>query len=150
MLCVLSDNYKDDIQDLLLATYGEHPTTYGDSYMDHYNQMRPLETVLTDRDDLCSNQSLDYIFQLTPKSLFTEEFEKKLPLKKSRLQIMDQSARVEKFFVEDQQFSQLSDHYGVMVSLEYSEGSDLSIVKQKSEKHVLRHLYSGEKSIVLE
>lgn len=30
-------------------------------------EMKPLEIVLTDKDDLCSNQSLDYIFRLYPK-----------------------------------------------------------------------------------
>lgn len=44
--------------------------TYADSYSDDSNEMKPLEVVLTHKDDLCSNQSLDYIFKLSPKTIF--------------------------------------------------------------------------------
>jgi len=55
MMCLLSDNKKDEIKDLLLETYEEHPITYADSYLDGEGELKPLETVLTDKDDLCSN-----------------------------------------------------------------------------------------------
>ena len=34
-----------------------------------------------------------------------------------RLVVVDESTVVEKFFVKDQEFTQLSDHYGVKVTL---------------------------------
>jgi len=43
------------------------------------------------------------------------------------LSIPEGSARVEKFFIDGQDFTQLSDHYGSMVTLEYDgTGQNLS------------------------
>jgi len=128
MRCYLSDNDKEDVEDLLMKTYGEHPITYADSETQEGNdELRPLETVLTHKDDLCSNQSLDYIFRLHPKlsnNKKSRDLEESQPLQKqSRLIIPDGSARVEKFFIDGHDFTQLSDHYGTMVTLEY-DGSN--------------------------
>jgi len=38
--------------------------------MSDTEEMKPLETVLTHKDDLCSNQSLDYIFRLHPSNVY--------------------------------------------------------------------------------
>jgi endonuclease/exonuclease/phosphatase family metal-dependent hydrolase len=123
MTCYLSDNYTDDIEDLLLKSYGEHPVTYADSFTDDAGELKPLETVLTHKDDLCSNQSLDYIFRLHPKSIVNTKRrdieEGGLLPKQGKLRIIEGSAKVAKFFVDSCDFSQLSDHYGTMVTLEY-------------------------------
>jgi hypothetical protein len=128
MTCFLSDNNKDVLEDLLLGRYREHPITYADSQADDDSEdLKPLETVLTHKDDLCSNQSLDYIFRLHPKSLVKNKRgdieEGGLLSKQGKLQIIDGSAKVEKFFVDNCDFTQLSDHYGTSVTLEYKSSS---------------------------
>jgi endonuclease/exonuclease/phosphatase family metal-dependent hydrolase len=135
MMCILSDNHNDSIEDLLLKTYGEHPITYGDTYVDDNKEMMPHETVLTLKDDLCSNQSLDYIFLYTPK-MPKDQVNPEAQLTKRKLNVLEGSARVEKFFLEDFEFTQISDHYGVMVCLEYSEELQAKPVKKQKEKHV--------------
>lgn len=144
MLCMLSDNHNDEIEDLLLKTYGEHPITYGDSYVDDNKELKPLETILTLPEDHCSNQSLDYIFLFNPKSLYKkgDDVEDQPFIKQRKLKVIDGSARVEKFFIEDCEFTQLSDHYGVMVSLEYTESSghpNDSMNKTLDDSHSRHH-----------
>jgi len=133
MMCAMSENDTDTFEDLLYKTYGEHPITYADTYMEDNKDMKPLETVLTHTDDLCSNQSLDYVFQYSMKK---QNDQNQVPPEKTkrRLNVMDGSAKVEKFFVEDCKFTQLSDHYGVMVSLDYTEEISLSPTEITTEK----------------
>jgi len=133
MMCVLSDNHNDSLEDLLLKTYGDHPITYGDTYIDDNKEIKPLETKLTLSDDLCSNQSLDYIFLYTPRP--TNQVKPDTQPTKKKLNILEGSAKVEKFFLEDFEFTQISDHYGVMVSLEYTEEVSEKPVKKLKEKH---------------
>jgi len=155
MVCYLSDNFKDEIEDLLFKKYGEHPITYADSYMDDKG-FKPAETVLTHKDDLCSNQSLDYIFRLYPKRLLStkgvRDLEDNQPSQKqSNLRIPEGSARVEKFFIDGCDFTQLSDHYGTMVTLEYGPPLDKEITMNKSaeaskydtflQQHILQQSY---------
>lgn len=117
MLCMLSEGYQDGIQDLLLRSNGKHVVTYAESCK-HSNG--PLETVLTAKEDLCSNQGLDYIFEFNPTSIISKKGLSPLgPNKNQRLSVVENSAKVMEFFVKDQAFSQLSDHYGVTVTLEY-------------------------------
>lgn len=40
---------------------GKHPVTYADIWKDAIGHIKPLETALTDKRDLLSTQSLDYI-----------------------------------------------------------------------------------------
>jgi len=134
-MCVLSDNHEDTFEDLLLKTYGEHPITYGDTYVDDNKEMKPFETVLTLKDDLCSNQSLDYVFLYTPR-MNKDQVNPEEQTTNRKLHIVEGSARVEKFFLEDFEFTQISDHYGVMVSLEYSEELIAKPVKTQKTKHV--------------
>jgi len=143
MLCYLSDNNKDGIEDLLMETYKEHPITYADSYIADTQEMKPLETVLTHTDDLCSNQSLDYIFRINPKSLFKRKKSdiENQPAQQQkqqmcRLSIPSGNARVEKFFVDGLDFSQLSDHYGSIVTLEYDLSK--SEILEMSEKERIK------------
>jgi len=129
MMCYLSDNFKDDIQDLLHDKYGEHPITYADSVLDGDNQLKPSEIVLTHKDDYCSNQSLDYIFKLSPKTLFTKHDNSDLEegqgfVRQRKLKVVPDSAKVEKFLVAGRDFTQLSDHYGASVTLEYDKNAN--------------------------
>jgi len=128
MKCYLSDNYTDQIEDLLYDSYGHHPTTYGESVIAEGQEERALETVLTAVEDLKSNQSLDFIFRLHPTSISKNSTEGQMMQKKGKLHIPPGSAKVEKFFIDGHTFTQLSDHYGAMVTLEYThDESDSSI-----------------------
>jgi len=156
MVCYLSKNCKEGIEDLLLNTYGEHPITYADSYCGEDEQAKPLETVLTHKDDLCSNQSLDYIFRLYPKQLLgakkIRDLENQPMQKQSNLRIPEGSARVEKFFIDGCDFTQLSDHYGTMVTLEYGPSIDDNTTLSKTaesnydtfhQQHLAQQSYDG-------
>ncbi|CAD8072077.1 unnamed protein product [Paramecium sonneborni] len=68
-------------------------------------QRSPMEIQLTDKADLLTGQCLDYIFQLTPEN---ESNQNTIEIKQ---------VNVEKFFVEGQKFTQLSDHYGVSCNI---------------------------------
>ena len=95
-----------------------------------------METVLTGKGGQCTLQSLDYIFKYTPKTLsryydnmkvlfwFLDHYNQRKGLSEgaaSKLSVVEGSASVEKFLIEGHPFKQLSDHYGVKVSLQYSE-----------------------------
>jgi len=119
LLSFLSDNHEDEIEDLLFKDLGEHPITFGDSVYVNDNEVLPLETVLTTKKDLGSNQSLDYMFRFTPKTLAQEPVTPNTIKSPSgnKLSIVDGTARVEKFLVAGHVFDQLSDHYGVQVTV---------------------------------
>jgi hypothetical protein len=154
MTCYLSDNFKDELEDLLFQTYGEHPVTYADSFMPDSGDMKPLETVLTHKDDLCSNQSLDYIFRLHPKSLAKTKHndleEGQLFQKQGKLHISEGSAKVEKFFVDSCDFTQLSDHYGSTVTLEYKPSwEEKSLPTSHGINHQFQSPMKQEKILML-
>ena len=50
-------------RDLLLAHHGEHPVTYADVRATRARRMVAAESALTDRSELATQQSLDYIFE---------------------------------------------------------------------------------------
>jgi len=123
LLAILSCNFRDDVQELLLDHLKEHPATFGDFYIDSQNQIQPCDTVLTYEGGQTSSRRLDYIFKFSPRSRKKpqpdDQVEEETPNPKSELSVIKESARVEKFLVEGQKFTQLSDHYGVQVSLQY-------------------------------
>ena len=79
MLRILSANGVDEVLDCAkLANNNESPVTYGDIYNDFQGNPLPLETVLTDSEDLLTQQTLDYVFVVRRKaqldaSLFTNQ-----------------------------------------------------------------------------
>lgn len=95
------------------------------------------EVVLTGKGGQSTNQSLDYIFQYTPKTLskyydtmkvsfhfiawFETYFKGLSDKSSSRLSVVEGGTSVEKFLVEGHRFTQLSDHYGVKATLQYSQ-----------------------------
>jgi len=124
MTCFISDNNKDELDDLLLQNHGEHPITYAESKINETDEPVPLETVLTHKDDHCSNQSLDFIFRLNPRSIFNTSSQRDLEegdnyLRQNKLRVAKKSAKIQKFFISGHTFTQLSDHYGATVTLEY-------------------------------
>jgi len=127
LLSVLSNSHEDEIEDLLFKDLGEHAITFGDSVVINDNEVLPLETVLTTKKDWGTNQCLDYMFRFVPKSLVQEPFtpDKIRPRSGDKLRVVDGTARVEKFLVAGQVFDQLSDHYGVQVTISLSKRGDL-------------------------
>jgi len=124
LVCCLSNNQKEGIEDLLYRDHGnKHPVTFGDCYYDENKNLISLETVLTGKSGQCTNQSLDYIFKYTPKTLsrYYDNMKGLSESATSKLSVVEGSSTVEKFLVEGYPFKQLSDHYGVKVSLQYSE-----------------------------
>lgn len=58
----------------------------------------------------------------------------------AKLRVIDGSAKVEKFFVNDKGFTQMSDHYGCSVTLEYNAvvkrgGHFLSVNSRRGSSH---------------
>lgn len=76
---------------------------------------------MTITEDLCTEQCLDYIFELIPKE--DTEIDEENPMSnneepKRKLRLKPESIKIENFFVSDQPFTQLSDHYGISIELE--------------------------------
>jgi len=115
------NNFK--IRDCFFHHKKYHPATYAERYDDP----NEVETVLTCEEDVSSNQSLDYIFEIFINS---EDYKNE---KKKSLYIDGESLKVEKFIVDSyvnliqrdvivkRDHTQLSDHYGVSVLLNYKD-----------------------------
>jgi len=143
LLSCLSGNNSDRIEDLLLKNHNEHPVTFGDFYVNDKNERKPRETVLTHPACLCSNESLDYIFRYVP-NLSDSEQSATLDLStKQKLVVVEDSAKVEKFLVRGHDFEQLSDHYGVKITLQYSRGIESD--KEDAETVESSYLYESMK-----
>lgn len=85
--------------DLAYVAYGEHPITFGKRKSDG----EPDETVLSDKAEQGGEFSLDYLFLLnsTPE-----------------VRIKPNSTRVAEFYVQNQPFTQVSDHFGLETTIE--------------------------------
>jgi len=123
LVSILTNDLTDNIEELLLNKFKEHPATFGDFYIDEHNNIRPYETVLTYTGGQTSSRRLDYIFHFSPKihpksqqDLGTED---ETPNPKSKLSIRKESADIDKLLVQGKKFTQLSDHYGVQITLHY-------------------------------
>ncbi|KAL4486458.1 hypothetical protein ABPG72_018412 [Tetrahymena utriculariae] len=139
---ILSDFESVEFIDTLRRKFkGESPITYADTYIDKDSQQElPMEEALTIKEDLLQKSCLDYIIQL--KIPIEQKGEKEdntnqneeddiedFKMKKSNAQsqsgfVFDyEQVFLEKFFVKNQPFTQLSDHYGVYTILRYVNGS---------------------------
>lgn len=75
MIKILSQNGEDQIIDCAkLANNGECPITYADVDKDFQGNFIPMETVLTDKEDHLTCQSLDYIFVIKRKHQLSPSF----------------------------------------------------------------------------
>lgn len=145
LLGVLSDNHKDEIEDLLYKDAGEHPVTFGESAVVNDGEVVPLETVLTTKKDWGTNQCLDYIFRFAPTTL---DYEPVTPqeMKVSateKLSVVDGTTKVEKFLVTGQVFDQLSDHYGIQVTValkrvELTDGQESDSTVSSPTKSIMK------------
>lgn len=65
MMDILSRDDEDEVIDVLrVANNGVSPVTFGDSAIDENGNEYSLETVMQIKEDQCSKQSLDYIFEI--------------------------------------------------------------------------------------
>jgi len=119
LISCLTDDFRDEVEDLLYKKHKDHPITFGEYYLNENNEKVPVDGVLTDKDCRCVAESLDYIFKFTPRGTLETD----LALKQ-KLAIVEDSVAVEEFFVKGFEFGQLSDHYGVEVTLKYYPTSD--------------------------
>jgi len=134
LVSCLSDDHKDEIENLVHKKFGEHPITFGDYVVNADNVRTPIETLLTHPECMCADESLDYIFKYVPKNIknrFSHIVQEIKPRAKAELILVEEDASVEKFFVKGHQFAQLSDHYGVKVTLQYMKTPELE--KEDSE-----------------
>ena len=121
MLAILSKNHEDKIVDVVFESLGIFPPTYGVSRIGPDGTEEPDEVVLTHAVDYCTNLCLDYIFQITPKEMKSIDFlppEVQLAKKSSLLRVKEKASRVEQFYVQHPQVTQLSDHFGLVTTIE--------------------------------
>ncbi|KAJ3328305.1 hypothetical protein HDU76_010193 [Blyttiomyces sp. JEL0837] len=128
----VDNNQKESIQklpirlnvhDLIYEANGkEHPVTFGD-VVDPARDLRPKETALTAPDGLGACGSIDYVFWLTEKQPANANANgaddaNKAKQDPNNFAIDLKLTRVEKFLVESEPFTQLSDHYGISTALQ--------------------------------
>ncbi|KAJ3413157.1 hypothetical protein HDV05_008360 [Chytridiales sp. JEL 0842] len=109
-----------NVSDLIYEANGkEHPITYGD-VVEPGKDHRPVETTLTASDGLGACGSIDYILWLTERNRNStardhESDEERSVIKSNNGKaVLDlKGTRVERFLVEGEPFTQLSDHYGI-------------------------------------
>lgn len=108
LIHVLSTFGRDKVIDHLLESTKEHPVTFGDSYITDSGVKLPRDVALSGKGDFCTEQSLDYFFEI-------------IPMKKSKPNFKPDNeqgySKVREFFVEKNVFCQLSDHYAVEIVL---------------------------------
>jgi len=108
--------------DLIYENYGKHPITKGD--VESFETMKPTETVLTSTSSLWTCLSVDYLFWMEhkdsassnvpnnpnnnhPININDEEDEKE------KFTVSIEKTQVNKFLTPSQEYTQLSDHYGL-------------------------------------
>ncbi|KAI8097048.1 Endonuclease/exonuclease/phosphatase [Halteromyces radiatus] len=92
-----ADDWQLSFTDMLYQTFGYHPVTFGDYYLDSNNNIHPSETTLTHAKQLLTVQSIDQLLWS--------------PTSTSHLRLSN--VTIEKFLVSNEPFTQLSDHYGI-------------------------------------
>lgn len=122
MVNLLSKNKEDVLIDVMRELNGgKSPVTFGDVGIDENGKEYPLETELVKHEDYCTQQSLDYIFEIK------RGFNKGIVLNREdgpekeqipSLKIDIKGSKVEKFFFDTHHsVKQCSDHYGVSTSI---------------------------------
>lgn len=105
LIGVLSKNGLDNVVDLAFESLGnKHPVTFADAYEAEDGTPTPRETKLTSVSEHLSKQCLDYMFHLTPCADVKQN---------PAFTASAKDCRVNEFFVDNQTFTQLSDHYGI-------------------------------------
>jgi len=60
------------------------------------------------------------------------------------LTIVEDSAKIEKFFVKGHDFDQLSDHYGIKISLQYSKNNDIDKEEMETNSSTASITYQSD------
>lgn len=131
MIHVLSNYGENQIIDFLRKD-SESPITMGDIIIDEEGVKKPRETVLTAKDDLMTEMSLDYIFQIIPGHSEGSEHAR-----------LDATAQVEHFFIQDKPFTQMSDHYAVRLNFKISYKQD-KYEEKKIDKEIEEEIIQEE------
>ncbi|KAL0476713.1 hypothetical protein AKO1_006160 [Acrasis kona] len=131
----------EEWKDLIYEKMGHHPVTFGDGDLTEGSQeIIPKETVLTGKEELGTRTRLDYMFyhKHCPRhhehAINQAKPDTREDIKKKAVLVID--ASVQPFFVEDQEFTQLSDHYGI--------SAELGIIERN------HHLFDNTKTFILE
>ncbi|ORZ34689.1 kinase-like domain-containing protein [Catenaria anguillulae PL171] len=100
------------VRDLLFDAFGYHPVTYGDVICDaHGHPISPAEAILTDKADQGACHSVDYALWVPAK---VQDGAVSVAVNKDGRSLC---VGIQPFAVADQEFSHVSDHYGVEVVL---------------------------------
>lgn len=91
--------------------HGYYPVTLGKYKIDEEGNKVPLENIITDESERLDSSNLDHIFEVHVEGK-DKAYEK--------INIKPQSCKVEEFFVKSPYVTQLSDHYGLSLELEFS------------------------------
>ena len=105
-------NYNNGLfklENVIYKDYEEYPVTMGNYTVSETGEKVPMDSVLTQLGERFDYACLDHIFEIKVKGN-TENQE---------IRIVDGSSKVEEFFVSDQLFTQLSDHYGLSLDIVY-------------------------------
>lgn len=86
-----------------------YPVTLGNYTLDEKGNKIPMESVITAEDERLDHLNLDHIFEVHVKGKECN----------NKLWVRPKSSKVEEFFVKNQPFTQLSDHYGLSLEIEY-------------------------------
>lgn len=107
------------------------PITFGDFVVNQDGTKSPAEVALTHESDSMVGTSIDYIFQLDrnefeddqqqdsskTKLIKNTQMAKSDDTEAEELEVIKESLKQEKFLVQNREFTQLSDHYGLSVSV---------------------------------
>ncbi|KAI8321076.1 Endonuclease/exonuclease/phosphatase [Martensiomyces pterosporus] len=108
------DSFKGDaiieFHDSLKERLGYHPVTFGNTIVDEQGSVHPRETVLTTRHDNEVMHSIDYVLWHNPDN--TQQ--------KNGVLASLADVGVTPNFTPDQEFTQISDHYGVSAEVRFS------------------------------
>lgn len=108
--------YKEELSNLSLEEnkFSNSARTSSNSFRSESSSGKKYDMVLTDKSDIGSMQSLDYIFEIF---ISQNDFLKKE--KNNILNVNYDSVQVEEFLVENKPYQQLSDHFGVSFEMSY-------------------------------
>eukprot|EP00347_Sterkiella_histriomuscorum_P007660 403348063 len=146
---LLSNGQKHEVINMLeldLKDKYKSICTYGDYYINEIGQPIAYDQVLTVKNEQCSKELLDYIFNIrinegingsqynsntqTEQSNFSSSNINVNELitsdngkisSQSSLKLVPGSCQVQKFLIKGRTYTQLSDHYGLSIDLEYIE-----------------------------
>ncbi|OMJ19972.1 Sphingomyelinase, partial [Smittium culicis] len=108
---------KFSLVDLFYNSNSYHPITFGNTKYDSEGNIVPMETVLTTKNDNMVMHSLDYILYLQPVA--HDDTSAANPPQTSGFNVCNVSVQPHFATVGKNDFTQISDHYGVSAELDF-------------------------------